>query len=156
REAARADLDELGEAEGEVDDSLAIAYEQAEARVAALATEVEQIRDELHVSERERDALAARTSALSMAVDQRDGSTAIVEAGVRGIRGHVADHVKVRPGFEAAIAAALGSLADAVLADDHDAAIAGLDHARSSDAGRVEIVVAAAARAESLGSLPEG
>ena len=156
REAARADLDALGEATGEVDDTLAVAYEDAEALVAALVAEVEAIRDELHVSERERDALAARNSALSLAVDQKDGSTAIVEAGVRGIRGLVADHVKVRPGYEAAIAAALGSLADAVLADDHDAAIAGLDHARSSDAGRVEIVVASAAAAPSLGELPAG
>jgi len=156
REAARADLDELGEADGGVDDTLAIAYENAEALVAALVAEVETIRDELHVSERERDALAARNSALSLAVDQKDGSTAIVEAGVRGIRGLVADHVKVRPGYEAAIAAALGSLADAVLADDHDAAIAGLDHARASDAGRVEIVVASAAAAASLGELPAG
>ena len=32
------------------------------------------MRDELHALERERDALAARTSALSMAVDQKDGS----------------------------------------------------------------------------------
>ena len=156
REAARADLDALGEASGDVDDTLAVAYEDAEALVAALVAEVETIRDELHVHERERDALAARNSALSLAVDQKDGSTAIVEAGVRGIRGLVADHVKVRPGYEAAIAAALGSLADAVLADDHDAAIAGLDHARSSDAGRVEIVVASAATAPSLGELPAG
>ncbi len=156
REAARADLDELGETTGDVDDTLAVAYENAEALVAALVAEVEEIRDELHVSERERDALAARNSALSLAVDQKDGSTAIVEAGVRGIRGLVADHVKVRPGYEAAIAAALGSLADAVLADDHDAALSGLDHARASDAGRVEIVVASAASAPSLGALPAG
>ena len=156
REAARADLDELGEASGEVDDTLAVAYENAEARVAALVAEVEAMRDELHVSERERDALAARTSALSLAVDQKDGSTAVVEAGVRGIRGLVAEHVKVRAGYEAAIAAALGSLADAVLADDHDSAIAGLDHARESDAGRVEIVVASAAAAPALGALPAG
>jgi chromosome segregation protein len=156
RESARADLDELGDAEGDADDTLTIAYENAEARVAALVAEIETIRDELHVSERERDALAARNSALSLAVDQKDGSTAVVEAGVHGIRGLVADHVKVRPGYEAAIAAALGSLADAVLADDHDAAIAGLAHARSSDAGRVEIVVASGAAAAALGSLPDG
>ena len=156
RESARADLDALGETSGEADDSLTVAYESAEARVASLAAEVESARDALHVSERERDALAARTSALSMAVDQKDGSTAIVEAGISGIRGLVAEHVKVRPGYEAAIAAALGSLADAVLADDHDAAVAGLAHARASDAGRVEIVVASGAAAASIGALPDG
>ena len=140
----------------EGDGSLDVAYENAEAAVAALQAEIETVRDELHVLERERDALAARNSALSLAVDQKDGSTAIVEAGVSGIRGLVAEHVKVQPGYEAAIAAALGTLANAVLADTHDAALAGLDHARASDAGRVEIVVADAAAAPSLGQLPSG
>lgn len=140
----------------EGDGSLDAAYESAEAVVASTQAEIETIRDELHVLERERDALAARNSALSLAVDQKDGSTAIVEAGVPGIRGLVAEHVKVAPGFEAAIAAALGTLANAVLADSHDAALAGLDHARANEDGRVEIVVADAAPAPSLGPLPAG
>ncbi|MEJ1229596.1 MAG: hypothetical protein WDM88_01515 [Galbitalea sp.] len=76
--------------------------------------------------------------------------------GTPGIRGLVAEHVRVSSGYEAAIAAALGTLADAVLADDHDAAVAALARARDSDAGRVEIVVADAAAAPALGSLPAG
>jgi chromosome segregation protein len=129
-------------------------YESAEARVSELQQVIETMRDDLHSLERERDALAARTSALSMAVDQKDGSASIV--GTPGIRGLVAEHVRVTPGYEAAIAAALGTLADAVLADDHDAALSALGRARDSDAGRVEIVVADAADASSIGSLPKG
>ncbi|MCU1534391.1 MAG: smc, partial [Glaciihabitans sp.] len=138
----------------EGDGRLDAAYERAEAEVAAAQVEIERLRDELHASERERDALAARNSALSMAVDQKDGSASIV--GTSGIRGLVAEHVQVTPGYEAAIAAALGSLADAVLAETHDAALAALDSARASDAGRVEIVVAEAQAAAGLGSLPAG
>ena len=126
----------------EGDGSLDTAYENAESAVAALQAEIESVRDELHQLERERDALAARNSALSLAVDQKDGSTALVGAGLAGIRGLVAEHVKVEPGFEAAIAAALGSLADAVLADDRDAAIDALAESASKDFGRVEVVVA--------------
>jgi chromosome segregation protein len=129
-------------------------YEAAETHVIALQAAIETLRDDLHSLERERDALAARTSALSMAVDQKDGSAAIV--GTAGIRGLVAEHVKVTAGYEAAIAAALGSLADGVLADDRDAAISALGRARDSDAGRVEIVVAEAPGAASLGTLPAG
>jgi chromosome segregation protein len=129
-------------------------YEEAEARVSGFQQAIETQRDDLHALERERDALAARTSALSMAVDQKDGSASIV--GAPGIRGLVAEHVRVTPGYEAAIAAALGTLADAVLADDHDAALAALTGARDSDAGRVEIVVADAPGAAALGALPEG
>src|SRR5690606_25475883 len=62
-----------------------------------------------------------------------------------GIRGLVAEHVQVQPGFEAAIAAALGSLADAVLADNRDSAIDALTHAGDSELGRVELVLADAA-----------
>ena len=121
REDARAELLEIEGADGSVseDGELAAAVDAAEASVAALQAEVETLRDELHASERERDALAARTGALSLAVDQKDGSGAIV--GARGIRGLVAEHMQVRAGYEAAIAAALGTLADAVLADDRDA-----------------------------------
>ena len=139
----------------EGDGSLDTAYENAEAIVASLQAEIESVRDELHKLERERDALAARNSALSLAVDQKDGSTALVGAGLTGIRGLVAEHVKVEPGYEAAIAAALGSLADAVLADDRDAAIDALAESASKDFGRVEVVVAAArVEASSLNSSP--
>ncbi len=156
REDARAELLALEGADGAAseDGELAAAVDAAEASVQGLQAEVETLRDELHTSERERDALAARTGALSLAVDQKDGSGTIV--GARGIRGLVAEHMQVRAGYEAAIAAALGTLADAVLADDRDAALAALASVRSGDAGRVEIVVADAAAAKSLDGLPAG
>ena len=113
----------------------------------ALQAEVETLRDELHASERERDALAARTGALSLAVDQKDGSGTIVGR-ARASAAWSPSTCRCAPGYEAAIAAALGSLADAVLADDRDAALAALASVRSGDAGRVEIVVADAAAAE--------
>ncbi len=126
----------------EGDGSLDAAYEAAEAIVAGLQAEIEQLRDDLHAAERERDALAARNSALSLAVDQKDGSSALVGAKLAGIRGLVAEHIKIEPGFEAAIAAALGSLADAVLADTADSAFDALAESAAKDFGRVEVVVA--------------
>jgi chromosome segregation protein len=156
REQARSVLLEV---EGDVDEGgsnveLAAAVEEADALVKVLQAEVEVLRDELHASERERDALAARTSALSMAVEQKDGSASILGGG--GIRGLVAEHVQVRAGYEAAIAAALGSLADAVLADSRDAALSALAQARDSAAGRVEIVVADGPNDSPLLTLPTG
>ena len=128
----------------EGDGSLDSAYEAAEAVVAGLQADIESLRDDLHAAERERDALAARSSALSLAVEQKDGSSALVGAKLAGIRGLVAEHVRVEPGFEAAIAAALGSLADAVLAETSDAAFDALAHSADKDFGRVEVVVSAA------------
>ncbi|MBC7724326.1 MAG: chromosome segregation protein SMC [Burkholderiaceae bacterium] len=120
-------------------------YETAQADVAQADGEIELVRERLHTLERERDALAARTGALSLALDHKDGSSELVAADIAGVRGFLAEHVHVSPGYEAAIAAALGSLADAVLTDDPDAALTALDHAKSADLGRVELLFARAA-----------
>ena len=145
REAAQAEFAGL-EADAVLTDAgetnLDADYETAQAEVIATESEVERLREELHKHERERDALAGRTSALSLALDQKDGSTALVAAQLRGIRGLVAEHVQVQQGFEAAIAAALGSLADAVLAENRDAGIDALAEAQSADMGRVELLLA--------------
>jgi chromosome segregation protein len=117
-------------------------YQSAQAEVSAAESEIERLREELHGHEREREALTARAAALSLALDQKDGSSALVAAKRQGIRGLVAEHVSVQPGFEAAIAAALGSLADGVLADNSEAAIAALGHVEAGKLGRVEIVFA--------------
>jgi len=148
RDATRTELSSVEEdasVAGDGDGELASVYESAESLVAGVQAQIETLREELHASERERDALAARNSALSLAVDQKDGSSALVGARLAGVRGLVAEHLTIEPGFEAAIAAALGSLADAVLADTRDAAFAALAHSASQDFGRVEVVVADAA-----------
>ncbi|TIH38244.1 chromosome segregation protein SMC [Subtercola vilae] len=119
------------------------AYEFAQAAVFEAEAEIEQLRDALHAHQRERDALAGKASALSMALSQKDGSSELAASGLAGVRGLVAENVQVTPGFEAAIAAALGSLADGVLAETRDDAFAALEHARAGDMGRVEVIVAA-------------
>ena len=145
---AQLQLNELHSAapDGEADSGeLSEAFERAQAAVQRVEAEVERLRDELHRHERERDAQAARQGAFSLALDQKDGSSALLGARLAGIRGLVADHVRVQPGFEAAIAAALGSLADAVLADDRDAALEAIVQAEQGDFGRVELIVAGVA-----------
>lgn len=132
-------LPELEQAEG-VDAELDEALAAADARVAEVTARIDAERDQLHTLERERDALAARVSALSQAVDVGDGAAGL--AGSDGVRGLVSDHLQVTPGYEAAIAAALGTLADAVLADDLDAGLAALRRVRDDEGGRVEVVLA--------------
>ena len=122
-------------------------YSQAQEQVTTAEARIDILRDELHGLERERDALAARQGALSSALDQKDGSSALVAARRPGIRGLVAEHVQVTPGYEAAIAAALGTLSDAVLADDRDAAVAALAHAADGELGRIELLLAEAGEA---------
>jgi chromosome segregation protein len=151
-DAARSRRDQAGsalevvEAEATLDDTsetdLDAAYQTAQAEVVSAEAEIDTLREQLHTLERERDALAARQNALSSALDQKDGSSALVAAKRPGIRGLVAEHVQVQPGYEAAIAAALGTLADAVLADDRDTAADAIGFAHSDELGRVELVLA--------------
>ncbi|AGW41131.1 chromosome segregation protein [Leifsonia xyli subsp. cynodontis DSM 46306] len=136
--AREADAATADAGEGALDE----VYELAQADVFEAEGEIERLREELHTLERERDALAARTSALSLALDQKDGSAALVSARPAGVRGLAAEHIRVHPGYEAAVAAALGTLADAVLADTRDAAFAAVALAAADDFGRVEVIVA--------------
>ena len=121
------------------------AVETADAAVRALQAEVEVLRDELHASERERDALAARTAALSLAVDQKDGSASISRRG--GIRGLVAEHMQVRAGLRGRHRRRARHARRRRARRHRDAALAALAQARDGEAGRVEIVVADAAAA---------
>ncbi|WP_166873702.1 chromosome segregation protein SMC [Salinibacterium sp. ZJ450] len=144
REKARADyaaLEQREDTDQERDGALDERHQRADAAVLALQVEIETLRDELHAAERERDALAARTSALSRALEIKDGAHDLVAAALPGVAGLVAEQVQVTPGFESAIAAALGSLADAVLADSRDAAYDAVAHAKAADFGRVEVVI---------------
>ncbi|WP_423918148.1 chromosome segregation protein SMC [Frigoribacterium sp. 2-23] len=118
------------------------AQREADDAVTRDQASVDDLRERLHTSERERDALAARSGALSMALDQKDGSTALVAADRPGVRGPVTEHVQVTPGYEAAVAAALGSVVDAVLVDDAASAFDAVGHATEAELGRVEVVVA--------------
>lgn len=141
---------QLAEVEAEVgavdsDTDLDDAYEAAGVDVTAAEAAIEGLRENLHTLERERDALAARSSALSRALEVKDGATQLAAANVTGVRGIVADHVTVSSGFESAITAVLGSLAEGVLADDPDAAVRALEHATANDYGRVEVVIGSSA-----------
>ncbi len=159
REAAAAELARV-EAEADIGESaetdLDESYELAQAAVFEAEGEIERLREELHAREREQGALAARTAALSLALDRKDGSAALVGAGVDGVRGLLADSLQVEPGYEPAIAAALGSLADAVLVDDRATAYRALDHAERGELGRVALVPADTGAPPRAAPVPEG
>ncbi|MEJ3404201.1 chromosome segregation protein SMC [Rathayibacter sp. YIM 133350] len=159
RDAAIAELERV-EAESDATDAgetdLDETYELAQNAVFEAEAEIERLRERLHERERERDGLTARAAALSLALDTKDGSAALVAAGIPGVLGLVAEHVQVQSGFEAAIAAALGSLADAVLASDVDAAARAVQYAVDEELGRVEVVVAAPDRAVAAGASVDG
>ncbi|GAB3599540.1 chromosome segregation protein SMC [Microbacterium tumbae] len=126
-------------------------YEAAQAAATAAEAEREGLRERLHAAEREVDALTAKAAALSSALSISGGAAEIVQAGGRGVRGLVGDAVQVTAGFEAAIAAVLGPLAEGVLVDRAEDAF----RLAAEEPGRgvVDFVIADAVRAAV--SLPE-
>ena len=118
-------------------------HESAIALLDDVTARLEKARDEVQLADRERSALAARKEALEMGLNRRDGAGALLAATdqVSGLLGSVAALLSVRPGYETAVAAALGSAADAVAVADPDAAIAAIDHLKTHDLGRAGLVL---------------
>ncbi|MFS0867278.1 chromosome segregation protein SMC [Microbacterium sp. 179-B 1A2 NHS] len=122
------------------------AYDRAQRDATQAEAEVSGIRERLHAAERERESLLAETAALGRALDIRNAAAAVVSRGDAGVRGLVGDSVKVTPGYEAAVAAALGALAEGVLVDDLAAALHVVSAVREDDLGTVDIAFAGAPR----------
>ena len=138
----------------DADNGLEARYEAAQKAVSEAAAKIESVREELHGAERERDSLSAKRSALNLMLEQKDGASELSAAGLRGIRGLVASHMKIQNGFETAIAAALGPLADALVADSREDGLAAIEHLKKADGGRVELIVADVDAKGKAGSLP--
>ena len=90
----------------------------------------------------DRATWTARRDTLAISLRGQDGTAALLQAGIDGLLGPLAEHLNVERGWENAVAALLGALAEAGLAADVEAALAGLEHARSQDIGAVRLVLA--------------
>jgi len=147
REAAEA-LEAIDDAEAPEGTAAehAAAYESAQRAATAAEAERETLRERLHAAEREVDSLTAKAAALSSALSLSGGAAEIVQAGGQGVRGLVGDAVQVRAGYEAAIAAVLGPLAEGVLVDTAEDAFALAAESTDLRRGVVDFVVAEAKR----------
>ena len=121
-------------------------HEAASALLGDIEDRLAKIRGELTAAERERSSLSARKEALELGLNRKDGAGALLAAtdSVSGLLGSVAALLSVRTGYEAAVAAALGSAADAVAVRDVDAAIGAIAHLKDDDLGRAGILLGGA------------
>ncbi len=125
------------------------AYELVRARVKEL-TEAER------AAEREASEWKAREEALALGLKRKDGAGRLLAAGDRlpGLLGSVAALLTVDPGHEAALAAALGGLADAVAVTAPSDAVSALELLKSEDAGQAGLVVGGAPYADERSQWP--
>ena len=141
-EGLDAEHEEAAEALDEVEDQLAAVRERAQQ------------------ADRDRHSAAARKDALELGLQRKDGAGALLADpdALPGVVGSVARLLSVRSGFEAAVAAALGHAADAVVVADPAAALAALGHLKGNDLGRASLLLQGAPTPDpvDLGALPDG
>ncbi len=139
-EEARAALDPDAVPEGSSAEHAA-GYEQAQRAAADAESAAGDVRDRLHEADREIGALTAQVAALSRALDVTTASADLIARGDDGVTGLVSDAIQVDPGYETAIAAVLGPLAEGVLVRHDGDARALVDTVRASALGVVDIVI---------------
>jgi chromosome segregation protein len=130
-------------------------YEDASEALDAVLSEIDALKAAEREGERERGALVARRDALQLGLNRKDGSDHVLRAGLPGVLGSLAAMITVEAGFEAAIAAALGTSSDAVVVQDGESASAAVRLLRDDDAGRASLLLAEAGSAWGLG-FPDG
>ena len=148
-----------GVEEGE--ESLDADYEDASAELDAVVQEIADLASAAGDAARERDALVARRDALQLGLNRKDGTAHALNSGLDGVAGTLASALTVRPGYETAIAAALGEASEAIVVRDPDMAAVVVQLLKDDDAGRASLLLASAApmpREDSAtgGRLPAG
>jgi chromosome segregation protein len=138
-ESLRAGVEGLAESEAGLDAD----HQATAAALAAAERRVAELREQERAAASEEAALTARKEALELGLGHKDGAGALLAATDRldGLLGSVAALLTVRQGAQAAVAAALGSAADAVVVADLDAAVAALRLLKADDGGRAHLLV---------------
>jgi chromosome segregation protein len=158
--AAQADYDEVAAGATEQDRDTAeldLAHEAAVAEADAAAAAVDQLARAERAAETEVTQWQARQEALALGLRRKDGAGALLAAGDRipGLVGSVAALLTVEPGCEAALAAALGGLADAVAVTGVEDAAEAIRLLKIEDAGRAELLIGDAGGGQPAGRRPE-
>ena len=121
-------------------------HEEAVAVLDEVDEQLARAREDAQQADRERAGLTARRDALEIGLNRKDGAGALLAAtdSVDGLLGSVAALLDVDHGYETAVAAALGTAADAVVVDDAAAALAAIAHLKADDLGRAGLLLGGA------------
>jgi chromosome segregation protein len=149
-EQLKAEVDGLDEG----DAVLAEQHEAARRGLADAEAALTAAREAATTAERKRAALAARHEALALGLRRKDGTGALLGAKDRltGLLGPAAELLSVAPGFEVAVAAALGAAADAVAVANPSTAAEAIRLLRKQDAGRAAMLLGGAPEPEAAGA----
>lgn len=142
---AKAEFETVQGRVGELDQGEMGLDEHHERTVAALRladARVAELQSAERDAERRVASLRARIDALAVGLERKDGAAWLTQnhSGT-GLLGPMAKLVKVRSGYEAALAAVLGSAADALAAESFGAARSAVAALKQADGGRAALVL---------------
>ncbi|BCJ66952.1 chromosome segregation protein SMC [Polymorphospora rubra] len=145
-EKAQAEVDAVAASSSEADRDnadLDARHDEAVAAHEAAGATVRQLSDAERAAEKDAATWKAREEALAMGLRRKDGAGALLARAdqVPGLLGNLSAMLTVEPGHEAALAAALGGLADAVAVSGVDEATEAMRLLKISDAGRADLLV---------------
>ncbi len=129
----------------ESEEGLDAEYEDASADLETILQEIAGLAASGSQAVRERDALVARRDALQLGLNRKDGAAHVLSSGLDGVAGTLASALDVEPGYEAAIAAALGEASEAIVVRDPEVAASVLQVLKDDDAGRAVLLLESAA-----------
>ena len=117
-------------------------YEKAHTELNAASAVHATLLEREQIAGRERAGLTARLAALEESLVHRDGGEAILagEGGAKS-RGRLSSLISVATGWEAAVAAALGPLAESLVVADLSSAVHAVSMLKSTSAGQSELLV---------------
>ncbi|MSY48812.1 MAG: chromosome segregation protein SMC, partial [Actinobacteria bacterium] len=140
REYATYELDIASADSGEM--NLDTNFEGAKSSLDSAKEKLANLIEAERVADRERNVIESKIEAMKLTSQNRDGASALLRDshGVH-ILGSIAALIRIDSGWEAAAAAALGSLADAVVVEDLSSAVTALTTLRSQNLGQADVLV---------------
>ena len=116
-------------------ESIKLALESAKGKLTGLI-------DAERLADRERNAIESKIEAIKLTTQNRDGASALLHDS-RGVHilGSIASLIEIDSGWESAVAAALGEMADAIVVADLSSAVTALTTLRSEELGKADVLV---------------
>ncbi|NCD19096.1 MAG: chromosome segregation protein SMC [Actinobacteria bacterium] len=151
---AALELQVAGAQDGEED--LDAAHEAALAALDEARAALEMLLEREREAHHRHSTATTRFEALALSLRRSDATGALLEAGTAGLLGALPERLHVADGWEVAIAAHLGPLADAAVAESIDGAVDAIRAAREGELGAVRLVVASSAPGPEPGPPPDG
>ncbi|GAA3959246.1 chromosome segregation protein SMC [Gordonia caeni] len=142
--AAQRELDEAAERMRDLEareEGLDSHHERCVAALTAAGEQVAALRQAEREAEQRIASLTARIDALAVGLERADGGAWLLERETRGLLAPLSELLTVEPGYETAIAGALGPAVDAIATVDQVAALGALEALRDGEGGRAALIV---------------